>query len=69
MKQPFNTLTKAEVEELRRKSISVPYARRGVAYSFTKSDVENAVKHLETLYTGIVRTSFAAKILILNEIY
>lgn len=69
MKQPFNTLTKADVEELRRKSISVPCAGSGIYYSFTKSDVENAVKHLETLYTGIVRDSFAAKILLLNEIY
>ena len=69
MKQPFNTLTKADVDELRRKSISVPSAGRGVAYSFTKSDIDNAVKHLETLYTGIVRTSFAVKILLLNEIY
>lgn len=69
MKQPFNSLTKADIEKLRRKSISVPYAGRSVNYSFTKSDVENAVKHLETLYTGIVRKSFAAKILLLNEIY
>ena len=69
MKQPFNTLTKADVEKLRRRSISVPYAGRGVTYSFTKADVENAVKHLKTLYTGIVRESFAAKILLLNEIY
>lgn len=69
MKQPFNTLTKADVEKLKRKSISVSYAGRGVTYNFTKSDVENAVKHLETLYTGIVRKSFAAKILLLNEIY
>ncbi len=69
MKQPFNTLTKADVEKFRKKSIFVPYAGRDVTYSFTKSDVENAVKHLETLYIGIVRTSFAAKILILNEIH
>lgn len=69
MKKPFNTLTKADVEKLRRKSITVPYAGRGVTYSFIKSEVANAVKHLETLYTGIVRTSFATKILLLNEIY
>lgn len=69
MKQPFNTLTKADVEKLKQKSISVPYAGKCVTYNFTKSDVENAVKHLETLYTGTVRKSFAAKILLLNEIY
>ena len=69
MKQPFNTTTKTDVEKLRRKSISVPYAGRGITYNFTKSDIENAVKHLETLYKGTVRASFAAKILLLNEIY
>lgn len=69
MKQPFNTITKTDVEKLRRKSISVPYAGRGITYNFTKSDIENAVKHLGTLYKGTVRASFAAKILLLNEIY
>ncbi len=69
MKQPFNTLTKADVQKLRRKPIAVAYAGRGVTYNFTESDVDDAVKHLETLYTGIVRKSFAAKILLLNEIY
>ena len=68
MKQPFNTITKTDVEKLRRKSISVPYAGRGITYNFTKSDIENAVKHLETLYKGTVRASFAATILLLNEI-
>lgn len=69
MKSPFNTLTKADVQKLRRKPIAVAYAGRGVTYNFTKSDVDDAVKHLETLYTGTVRKSFAAKILLLNEIY
>ena len=65
----FNQLTKSDVEKLRRLSPSVPYAERGVTYNFTKQDVDDAVKHLETLYSGIVRTSFATKILLLNEIY
>ena len=69
MKSPFNTLTKADVQKLRRKPIAVAYAGRGVTYNFTESEVDDAVKHLETLYTGIVRKSFAAKILLLNEIY
>ncbi|MCR5728195.1 MAG: hypothetical protein K6G24_12105 [Lachnospiraceae bacterium] len=69
MKSPFNTLTKADVQKLRRKPIAVAYAGRGVTYNFTESDVDDAVKHLETLYTGTVRKSFAAKILLLNEIY
>ena len=69
MKSPFNTLTKADVQKLRRKPIAVAYAGRGVTYNFTESEVDDAVKHLETLYTGIVRKSFAAKILLMNEIY
>ena len=67
MKSPYNTLTKADVEKLRRKPIAV-YAG-GVTYNFTEIDVDNAVSHLQTLYTGDVRKSFAAKILLLNEIY
>ncbi len=69
MKKPFTTITKADVEMLRRKPMSVPYAGSSVAYGFTKLDVDNAVKHLETLYSGTVTRSFAAKILLLNELY
>ena len=69
MKSQFNQLSKSDVEKLRKMPISVAYAGRGVTYSFTKSDVENAVKHLKTLYKGTVQYSFAAKILLLNEIY
>ncbi len=69
MKNPFNTLTKADVQKLRRKPIAVAYAGRGVTYNFTKADVANAVKHLETLYSGTVTKTFAAKILLLNEVY
>lgn len=69
MKHPFNALTRADVEKLKVKPISVANAGSGVTYNFTKSDVDNAVKHLKTLYTGTVRDSFATKILLLNEIY
>ena len=69
MKNPFSALNKDDVENLRRKAIAVAYAGRGVNYNFTQLDVDNAVKHLQTLYTGTVRASFAAKILLLNEIY
>lgn len=68
MKQPFTSLTLADVQKLRRKSISV-HAGKSISYSFTRADVENAVKHLETLYKGTVQYSFAARILLLNLIY
>lgn len=68
MKQPFNTLTKSDVETLRRKPIAVA-AGKSVAYYFTKTDVDNAALHLETLYKGTIRKSFAAKVLLLNLIY
>ena len=67
MKNPFTALTKDDVEELRRKSVSV--TGNGVLYGFTETDVKNACTHLKTLYTGEVRKSFAAKILLLNLIY
>lgn len=69
MKKPFTTISKADVEMLRRKPMSVSYAGSSVAYGFTKAELDNAVKHLETLYSGTVRRSFAAKILLLNEIH
>lgn len=67
MKKPFNTLTKNDVEKLRRKSLSVTSG--GVIYNFTDAELNNAVSHLEHLYGGTVRKSFAAKILLLNKIY
>ncbi|MDY4097936.1 MAG: hypothetical protein SOY47_14685 [Lachnospiraceae bacterium] len=69
MKKQFNTLTKSDVEMLRRKPVSVASNRDGVLYNFTQTDVDAAIKHLRTLYTGTIKTSFAAKILLLNEIY
>lgn len=68
MKQ-FNALTKSDVEKLRRKPISVTSNRVGVLYNFTHADVDAAIKNLRTLYIGAIKTSFAAKILLLNEIY
>ena len=64
MKQPFTALTKKDVEKLRRLT-----AVGNTQYSFGKKDVDNAVKHLETLYTGHVQRRFASTILLLNELY
>ena len=64
MKQPFNALTKKDVEKLRRLT-----AAGSTQYNFSKSDVDNAVKHLETLYTGRVQRRFATTVLLLNELY
>lgn len=69
MKQPFNTLTKADVQTLRRKSLSVPIGKQGITYNFTSTQIDNAVQHLKTLYIGGIRESFAVKILVLNELY
>ena len=49
MKQPFENLTLEDVETLKRKPISVANAGDEVKYPFTQKDVENAVKHLQTL--------------------
>ncbi|MFR1709507.1 MAG: hypothetical protein ACLSV2_11440 [Clostridium sp.] len=69
MKQPFIALTKDDVETLRRKPMSVPVSKQGVNYNFTSKQMDDAIRHLKTLYTGIVRESFASKILLLNELY
>ena len=69
MKKPFTALTRADVQKLRRKVVAVlPLA--SVQYAYTKADVEAAVNHLKALYPGCrVTHTFAAKILLLNDIY
>ena len=69
MNKRFEELTLEDVQKLRRKPLSVTNAGDEVKYSFTEEDIDNAVNHLQTLYPGIVRRSFAAKMLLLNEIY
>ncbi len=69
MKHPFNTLTKADVEKLRRKPMAVSNNSQGVNYNFTLQQLNDARKYLETIYSSKVRATFAAKILLLNEIY
>lgn len=69
MKHPFNTLTKDDVETLRKKSAGVPPSKSGFIYNFSQPDIDAAIKHLQTLYQGRVYQTFAEKILIRNEIY
>lgn len=68
MKKLFTDLTRKDVEYLRRKSLAVPTGKH-LTYNFTSRQIEDAVRHLENLYLCTVRTTFAAKILILNELY
>lgn len=65
----FTELTKEDVEVLRKKPISVASKEKGVKYNFTQKEVDDAREHLETIYEGKVRISFASKIILLNEIY
>lgn len=65
MKHPFNLLTKADVEYLRRKT-----ACGNANYSFSKNDIKKSRAHLQTLYPSCrVQTSFAEKILLKNELW
>ena len=69
MKNPFTNLTKSDVENLRRKSMGIT-SNQNFIYDFTDINIKNAKEHLGRLYPkGTVRTSFAVKILTLNEIY
>ena len=69
MKHPFNTLTKADVELLRKKPAGMPRGIGGFTYNFSQADVDAAIQHLETFYTGRIYQTFAEKILIRNEVY
>ncbi len=65
MKKPFNLLTKIDVQWLRRQP-----AYGNCTYNFTNSQLNSARAHLQTLYPNCrVQTSFAVKILLLNELY
>lgn len=66
MKQPFTLLTKSDVQKLRRKPM---VATNPVNYNFTQKDIDDAVRHLKTLYKGGITGTFAAKILLNNKIY
>lgn len=67
MKHPFTTLTLQDVQKLRRMPMAV--LATPVPYNFSKADIDAAVLHLETIYKGRVTSTFAAKILLNNEIY
>lgn len=67
MKHPFTTLTLQDVQKLRRMPMAV--LATPVPYNFSKADIDAAVLHLETIYKGRVNSTFAAKILLNNEIY
>lgn len=69
MKRPFIALTRADVEDLRNRAPVVPAGRSEVPYRCTAAQLENAARHLETLYQGRVTKPFAAKIYLLNELY
>lgn len=69
MKHPFNNLTKADVELLRKKPAGMPPGTGVVIYNFSQADIENAWTHLKTLYEGRVFLTFAEKIIIRNELY
>lgn len=63
--RPFNLLTKADVEWLRRQ-----IAYGNATYCFSAAQVANARAHLQTLYPNCrVQTRFATTILLLNELY
>lgn len=66
LKSPFTLLNKEDVEKLRREPV---VSNNGTMYKFSQSDINNAKKHLESIYSGTVYYSFSSKILLLNEIY
>lgn len=68
MKDPKG-LTWKDVECLRKKPPTVEPGNEGVKYMFTDQQVEEMREQLMTLYPdGKVQRSFAAKILLLNEL-
>lgn len=69
MKQPFNALTKNDIEFLRKKRSCIPTGANNVVYNHTISDILSSQAHLESLYHGRITLPFAERILLLNDIY
>lgn len=69
MKHPFYRLTLSDVEKLRKKRSCIPAEASKINYKFSLADIIGAQKHLQKLYIGEVRLTFAERILLLNEIY
>lgn len=69
MKSTFNTLTIADVEELRKQRSFTPAGGRSVLYENTMADILSAQSHLKSLYKVNVTLPFTERILLLNEIH
>ena len=69
MKQPFNTLTKNDVQIIRKNRSCIPAGGNNVLYSYTLADIQMAHRHLKTLYPGNIALSFVERIILLNDIY
>lgn len=67
--KPFNELTKANVERLRKLPAGIPVDKSAITYNFSQADIQAAIAHLQTLYEGRIYQTFAEKILIRNAIY
>lgn len=68
----FFELTRTDVEELRNKPLAIFPGMPDLVMNssnFSEADVSSAVSHLRTIYQGRINRPFAAKILMLNQIY
>ena len=65
----FYTLTKEELQVLRKKPLLIPDDKKGKMFDFSEKDIENAVQYLQTIFKGRVYRRFAANMLTLNQIY
>lgn len=70
MKHPFNMLTLADVEKLRKYRSCIPIGSSSVLYHRTMEEILSAQDHLKSLYKeGGVTLTLTERILLLNDIY
>ena len=69
MKHPFNMLTLADVEKLRKYRSCIPIGSSSFLYHRTMEEIISAQDHLKSLYEGNVTLAFTERILLLNDIY
>lgn len=68
MKSPFNALTIADVEKLRKKRSCILAGRSSILVETTMAEILSAQIHLKSLYRGSVTLPFTERILLLNKI-
>lgn len=69
MVKEFNSLTKEQLNSLRKKDAVVSSKDCGIQYNITSKDIDNAIEHLKIIYGCNVTRAFTIKLILIYLIY